>query len=67
MIEKMYESMFQNVGVEDREIQTTWHERSTGRTTMYLGDPIDVLRGQISVSEKAEDLLFPTTCQTSSC
>ena len=50
--------MFRNSGFKETPVDTTWSDGTSGRTTMYMRDPLDLLKEQISVLEDRDGFTF---------
>lgn len=60
VIEQNGESMFHNSFFQETDIQSNWSDGSNGRTTMFLRDPLEVCREQISVLDETEEVICLT-------
>lgn len=58
MVANNCEKMFHSSGFQQTSVDTTYPDGSVGQTTMYMRDPIDVLKQQISALEDRDAFTF---------
>lgn len=64
VVSKIWNTSFLNSGFGQLQTQRRWSDGSRGIIRMYLRDPLYVLRKQVSVLEKTDDL-FSDLCTKS--
>lgn len=54
------DTVFRNRGFYHIEVETEWSNMSSGRTTLYLKDTVNILGEQLYDSDKTVDFIFRT-------